>query len=148
MAGIGHILIATDGSEGALKAAKFAGELARACNAAVSVLFVQSEDAIVHEAWGIGGTMSVDQIRDTFRRHAEESELPKTTAALGLVDGGVKSVFAWGHPAVEICRFADEQNVDVIVVGSHGRSGLTEAFLGSVSHTVANKATRPVTIVR
>lgn len=148
MTGIKHVLIATDGSGGALRAAEFGGELARACGAAVSVIFVRNDDAIVHEAWGAGGAMSVDQVREKLQREGEKTELPKTADAIGQVDGDVRSVLVWGHPATEICRFAETQDVDLIVIGSHGRSGLKEALLGSVSHAVANRAPCPVTIVR
>jgi nucleotide-binding universal stress UspA family protein len=148
MSGIKHVLIATDGSAGALKAAEFGGELARTCGAAVSVIFVRNDDAIVHEAWGPSSGMSVDQVREKLQRQAEEAELPKTAGAVGDVDGDVRSVLVWGHPATEICQFAEAQDVDLIVIGSHGRSGLKEALLGSVSHTVANRAPCPVTIVR
>ena len=145
---IKHVLVATDGSAGALKAAAFGGDLARACGAMVSALFVQSEDVIVHEAWGEGSAMSMAQIREMLKKQAEETELPKTVDAIGKLDGDVRSILLWGHPATEICGFAAAQDVDLIVIGSHGRSGLKEALLGSVSHAVANRAPCPVTIVR
>jgi nucleotide-binding universal stress UspA family protein len=148
MTAIKHVLIATDGSAGALKAAAFGGDIARACGARVSALYVQSEDVIVHEAWGEGSAMSMAQVREMLSRQAEETELPKTINAVGPHDGDIKPVLVWGHPSTEICRFAESQDVDLIVIGSHGRSALKEALLGSVSHAVANKAPCPVTIVR
>ena len=151
-----HVLIATDGSDGAGKAAAVAGELARALSARVSVLFVQNDDLVLSNAWGAGGfpggpaqgAMSVEQIRNMLEHQAHETELPKTVKALGPLDEEVQSVMVWGRPAEEICRFAREQNVDLIVIGSHGRSGFREALLGSVSHAVANQASCPVMIVR
>lgn len=150
-----HILVATDGSEGALKAAAVAGELASALNARVSVLFVQNEELILANAWGAGmpggtapGAMSVDQIRDTLEQRARENELPKTVDALRMPEQSVEAAILWGHAAEEICRYAREHDVDLIVIGSHGRSGIREALLGSVSHAVANHAPCPVTIVR
>ena len=148
MGSISHVLIATDGSAGALKAAAFGGELAKACNATVSVIFVQSDDVIVHEAWGAGSSMSVNQVRETLSRRVEETELPRTVDAVGKLDREIHSVLVWGHAATEICKFAQAKDVDLIVIGSHGRSGLKEALLGSVSHAVANRAPCPVTIVR
>ena len=59
-----------------------------------------------------------------------------------------KAYVVWGHPADQICRFASESDADLIVIGSHGRTGISRAILGSVSHAVANQAPCPVTIVR
>jgi nucleotide-binding universal stress UspA family protein len=148
MAVVNHILVATDGSETALKAAAYAGELARAFDARVSVLCVQSDELIVSNAWGPGGALAVDQVRESLEQQAREKELPETVKAVGQLDQDANAVLIWGHAATEICRFASEQKIDLIVIGSHGRSGLREALLGSVSHAVANRAPCPVTIVR
>jgi nucleotide-binding universal stress UspA family protein len=92
--------------------------------------------------------MTVDQVRADLERRAEETELPETVKAVGKLEDEVEALSVWGHPATAITRFATEQAVDLIVIGSHGRSGLKEALLGSVSHAVANHAPCPVTIVR
>jgi nucleotide-binding universal stress UspA family protein len=150
-----HILVATDGSDGARKAAVVAGKLAAALNAHVSVLFVQNKDLVLANAWGAGppggtspGAMSVDQIRESLEQRTRDNELPDTVNALGTAAQSIQSVVLWGHPADEICKYAREHDVDLIVIGSHGRSGIREALLGSVSHAVANHAPCPVTIVR
>ena len=156
MNAINHLLLPTDGSAGALKAAEFAGVLARALDARVSVLYVQNEDIVIQHAWGAGdypagapyGTMPVDQIRTMIEQRVREKELPETVNALGELSTEPSSVMEWGHAAEGICRFASEHAVDLIVIGSHGRSGIKRALLGSVSHAVANQAPCPVTIVR
>ena len=53
-----------------------------------------------------------------------------------------------GHPFVEIIRYAREQDVDCIVLGTHGRSGLSHLLLGSVAERVVRKAPCPVLTVR
>jgi nucleotide-binding universal stress UspA family protein len=148
MSTVNHILIATDGSETALKAAAFAGDLARALGGRISVLFVQDEALIVSGAWGEGSAMSVEQVRENLERQAWDKEIPETVNAVGPLEHEARTSLEWGHPATEICRFAREQDADLVVIGSHGRSGIREALLGSVSHAVANKAPCPVTIVR
>lgn len=153
---ISHLLVATDGSEGARKAAAFAGELARACGARITVLMAQNDHEVISHAWGAGdypsgapwATMPVDQIREMLEQRVRTRELPETVAALGESSGAVESTMVWGPPAEQICRFAADHDVDLIVIGSHGRTGIKRALLGSVSHAVANQAPCPVTIVR
>ncbi|MGD8808702.1 MAG: universal stress protein [Gammaproteobacteria bacterium] len=156
MAAVNHILVPTDGSAGALKAAAFAGELARALKARVSLLFVHAEEVMMSYAWGPGdypagspyGALSMEDVRNMLEQRAREKDLPETVSALGKLPQEPQSTLVWGHPAEEICRFANEHDVDLVVMGSHGRSGLKRVLLGSVSHAVANEAPCPVTIVR
>src|SRR5438477_334580 len=51
---------------------------------------------------------------------------------------------ALGAPATEICRAADELDADLIVLGTHGRTGLRHAILGSVAEKVVRHSKRPV----
>ncbi len=153
---INNILVPTDGSEGSLKAAKLAGKLARALGARVTVLTVQSDEFLLEHSWGaaqfIGGAPegmnTVEQIRESLEKAAREKELPATTEALGQLDKDAALDFAWGHAAEEIIKYVAEHQIDHIVMGSHGKSGLKRAFLGSVSQAVANQAVCPVTIVK
>lgn len=151
-----HILVPTDGSEGSSKAAALAGELARALDAKVTVLFVHDERSIVAEAWnavlpepgGAPGAGPAGDARASMEDHALKHQLAETRSAIGEVASGTALVQLWGHPSTEICRYADEHHVDLIVMGSHGRSALTRAILGSVSHAVVNSASCAVTVVR
>jgi nucleotide-binding universal stress UspA family protein len=156
MTEVKHILVPTDGSDGARKAAAFAGVLARALEAKVSVLFVQSEDVVMPLAWGPGNypvdvpnsARSVEEIRDVIEQQIRQEALPETVRALGTLKHEPESVILWGHAADGVCDFATEHQVGLIVMGSHGRTGIRRALLGSVSHAVVNRAPCPVTIVR
>ena len=53
-----------------------------------------------------------------------------------------------GPPFVEIVRYAKEEKFDLIVIGTHGRSGLAHMLLGSVAEKVVRKASCPVLTVR
>lgn len=151
-----HILVPTDGSEGSLKAAALAGELARSLDAKVTVLLVHDERSIVAEAWNAvlpeAGSAPdagpAGNARASMEAHALENQLAQTSAAVGDVASGIERVQLWGHPATEICRYAADNGVELIVMGSHGRSALTRAILGSVSHAVVNSADCAVTVVR
>ena len=156
MSVINHLLVATDGSEGSLHAAEFAGDLARNQGAKVTVVYVADEDSVPSHAWGASdlwsgapdGLKSVEQVRNAMEEHARENEIPATVEALGEQTEPPAIVVTWGHPSEKICQFAGDNNIDLIVIGSHGRSGLKRAFLGSVSQAVANQAPCPVTIIK
>lgn len=53
-----------------------------------------------------------------------------------------------GPPAQTILEYVDEHNVDHIIMGSHGRSGIARVLLGSVAESVTRRSPTPVTIVR
>ena len=156
MSSINHILLPTDGSEGSMNAAKVAGELSRALQAKVTVLYVLSDEFLLEHSWGaaefIGGRpeglRSVEEIRDSLEKSAREKEILATTQALGETDSEPEIALEWGHAAERITKFANDNQVSLSVIGSHGRSALKRAFLGSVSQAVANQAKCPVTIVK
>ena len=152
MATIQHLLVPTDGSENALKAAAYAGDLARALDARVTDHGPGGD----HPAPCVGRgrpdrralRFDVGREIEPCSRHAREHELARTTEALGTVSNTPELVHRWGHAAEEICRYAIDHAVDLIVMGSHGRSGFKRMLLGSISNAVANHAHCPVTIVR
>ncbi len=145
-----HILVPTDGSADSENAAAFAGELARSFDAKISILLVQDDRLLVPEAWGMAAGVqgSVEEARSGLEASAEENELARTRQAAGDVPGGIETEQVWGHAPTEICQYAEANGVDLIVIGSHGRSGIKRLLLGSVSHAVANSAPCSVTIVR
>jgi nucleotide-binding universal stress UspA family protein len=59
----------------------------------------------------------------------------------------VRAHLVGGPPAMEICRLADTVRADLVIVGSHGRTGLRRALIGSVAERVVRHAARPVLIV-
>ena len=60
----------------------------------------------------------------------------------------VETVQDMGPPARIIVSYADENDIDHIVMGSHGRKGVARVLLGSVAETVVRRASMPVTVVR
>jgi nucleotide-binding universal stress UspA family protein len=151
-----HILVATDGSELSLKAASLAGDLARSVGARLSIVKVLDEQSVVPMAWAgiqspVGGASednSVEDIRGQLEADARQNDLKKTAEAAGNLSSAPELACVWGHPASEICDVAQQGNVDLIVIGSHGRTGIKSALLGSVSHAVANRAPCAVMITR
>ncbi|WP_226040048.1 universal stress protein [Natrinema sp. DC36] len=53
-----------------------------------------------------------------------------------------------GRPAREIVSFAEEHDIDHVIIGSHGRAGLSRILLGSVAEKIVRRAPMPVTVIR
>lgn len=136
-----HLLIPVDGSDGAARAARFGAELARELRAKISLLYVY--DAPTASAMGLA------------RSSPEELERAKLEVSRGSFESAVRVLgdtiaehhVAIGHPAQEIVTFANENGVDMIVMGSRGLSPVEGVLLGSVSDRVLHRAKCPVTIV-
>ncbi|WP_436926486.1 universal stress protein [Halosimplex amylolyticum] len=134
--GIRRILLATDGSESAQHARDYAFGLAAAHDATVYGLYV------VDSRFGSTGALHAvleqqgEAIGDALR-------------ARGAQDGvDVAPETREGEPERVILEFADDQDVDLIVVGTHGRTGLDRFVMGSVATAVVRGASRPVLTVR
>ena len=133
------ILIATDGSESARKAADSAIELARLSGAKIYAVYVidRSIYSSVPEDLEWEEAMYAQ-----FRELGEEavSYVEKTARDAGLQ---VEPTLLEGHPAEEIVNFAEKNGVDLIIVGSLGKSGIERFLIGSVSEKVVRSAKSP-----
>lgn len=77
-----------------------------------------------------------------------ESALTKVLDPQWVQNHKVVRVVRQGTPFLEIVRYAREQEIDLIVMGTHGRSGLVHILLGSVTEKIIRKANCPVLTVR
>jgi nucleotide-binding universal stress UspA family protein len=144
-----RILVPTDGSDVAQRAADHAIDLAATHDAQLHALYVVDIDAV---EFGLG-TEQVDRIRQG--RFGEMEELrEKATGATGYVartaaEHGVPVVehTGVGRPHAVITDYAEDTDVDIVVVGSHGRSGIRRALLGSVTERVLRSTHRPVLVI-
>ena len=138
---IRHLLLATDGSEGSLAAAGLAGFLARDCNARVSIVSVHSEAALllpgITDAALPGSAPFAVFPRKEAKQHVEKATtehiFPDAERTLGFVPGGVEKYQLWGHTTEEICNFAAENNVNMIIVGRRGQASFKNLLLGGIS---------------
>lgn len=151
---ISKILLATDGSDGAIRAARFTAIMAQSLGASVTVLTVHDDDVLMLHAMGPAvwpaavpdASLNVEEIKGATEKRALETTLADTRAALGdLANVAVEQI--WGHTAEAICDYASERAFDLIVLGSRGRSAFARLLLGSVSTQVAHHSPCPVTIV-
>ncbi len=87
------------------------------------------------------------EFKERLTREAEE-KLEKLAEELRADCADVKTLVKYGNPVKLILKTAEEENVSVIVIGSHGRSNFEEVLLGSVSEGVVRKAKVPVMVVK
>ncbi len=146
------ILVPIDGSEGATRAAAYAGDLARLAQAGVALLRVHSPEiyqlSVLSEIPPLTDFEYLEVMEKQLNDPAKDPAFKAAHQALGAVAGGIGDHIVWGQPAETICDFAKEQSVDLIVIGSRGRSAFSALVLGSTSSQVLHHAPCPVTVVR
>lgn len=143
------LLVPVDFSDGSGRATEFAVELATALDA--EVLLVAVFDLPMYAAsMGVvpGGTAiaAINDVMDRVRAGTEQ-ELQKLADELSKGDAKVRYRMAEGVPAHAICSLAEDEGVAMIVMGTHGRSGLERLMLGSVAAKVLRTAPCPVITV-
>jgi nucleotide-binding universal stress UspA family protein len=147
---ITKILVPTDGSKPARKSVEYAVEFARQTGATIVLLSVVDKSAYIPQAIPPGAIPSrVAEPLEDYLTHAAESYLEDAKKI--CIEGGVpsKRVIRYGHPVEGIIKEAQKSKVDLILIGSHGRSALKAAVLGSIAFGVISKeSTVPVLVVR
>jgi nucleotide-binding universal stress UspA family protein len=141
-----RILFASDFSKASAKAFATAIALAKATHADMTILHVLVPfTPIVPEQYIRGATL--DQLTADLRRWGQQ-QLDKLTAK--AKNGGIRagSLTMTGDPAQQIVRAARAKRADLIVLGTHGRTGLNRFFVGSVAQRVIASASCPVVTVR
>ena len=144
-----NILIPTDGSETAQVAVDHAVDHAQKYGATLHALYVVDIDAV---NFGLG-TEQVDRIKQgnfdemTELKDRAESALGVVTDAAAEHDVDVIEEVRVGTPHDVIAGYADANTIDLVVMGSHGRSGVRRALLGSVTERVLRSTDVPVLVV-
>lgn len=144
MAGFQRILLATDFSETAACATDLALLMARNFNASLDVLHVlETETPIMMDGVVY---LPADYYDNLEKQAAEKLEevIPRTERDKLSVTLALRK----GAPFVEIVRYARDQKVDLIVLGTHGRGALAHVIMGNVAERVVRKASCPVLTVK
>ena len=144
------ILLASDGSEEALRAARTAVELSNELGAELHLLYVGHMPNVFYEA---PGAMTLDpHLLDRMEGRAEEqaaTRLEEQARRVREAGGKISQAHSKiGRPDVEIVRLAEELGADLIVVGSRGLGPLRRALMGSVSGSVLHHAHTSVLVAR
>ncbi|HSM66470.1 MAG TPA: universal stress protein [Ilumatobacteraceae bacterium] len=141
------VLLCTDGSDLALSAIRQGLDLLATPDRIVVLTVVSPVDPSLVTGTGFaGGVMSFEEKNDLVeaQREAAEVTLAETVAALGL--SGVETLLQTGDAGHTICEVAEELPASVVVLGTHGRSGIRRAVMGSTSDYVVRHAVCPVLV--
>ena len=141
-----NILVPVDGSETSFAAVAKAAELAKAFGSKITVVQVLTLDPYIAAEYITANQTNdlIERARAAIVKTLEEAKQKFTEqgveAETKLLEGQVI--------AREITNAAKELNADLIVIGSHGRTGLKKLFLGSVAQSILSEGTTPVLVVR
>jgi nucleotide-binding universal stress UspA family protein len=134
------ILVPVDFSECSRKALHYATALAKQSQAEILLLHVLEMPPVPVQAFEAGFAEGTPE-------ESAANELSEWQAQAGS-PAPVKTLVCSGSASPEIVRTADENNMDLIVIGSHGRTGLARLLLGSTAERVVRHAPCPVLVVR
>ena len=141
------ILVPTDFSDCARHAVPVAAELARLLGARVLCLHVV-ELVVQPIGWTpVAEPMPAADLGDRLEETAAR-DLPAFSKSEEFAGVEVEDLMAHGEPAAEIVRVAEERGVGLIVISSHGRTGLGRILFGSTAEAVVRHARCPVLVVK
>jgi nucleotide-binding universal stress UspA family protein len=135
------ILVAVDGSDHSLKAAKLAGDLARLSSGTLRVV------TVYEEVPSYLGEPNLSQMIAMRSKKAEEV-VDKAIKQIGEIPGACETEILSGDPAESILQVVDAFDIDLIIMGTRGQGSIKSLLLGSQSHKVLSAAPCPVLVVR
>ena len=137
------ILIATDGSEYTKKAVDYGVDLSKHTGAKLHAIYVVDTAAFasipMDAAW--------ESMYELLRQEGDEAT--KYVAEKAESEGvEIERLTVEGHPADELIKYAENNSIDMIILGTIGKSGLDRFLLGSVAEKVVRNSKIPVLVVR
>ncbi|MFB6112178.1 MAG: universal stress protein [Halobacteriaceae archaeon] len=142
-----RVLVALDGSEQATTAREYA--IAEYPEATLVLIHVIDP---IEAGYSLGAPAGPAHSEEWYEesKAAAESLFATTRDEAEAVDfaGDIETVIEVGRPARMIVEYTEDNEIDHVIMGSHGRSGVTRVLLGSVAETVVRRSPVPVTVVR
>jgi nucleotide-binding universal stress UspA family protein len=140
-----RILCPIDFSDASKAALEAAAEVAKRYGAKVALFHAYPVPGYTFpDGSFVASSKMLDELSEQAQRHLEEWKA--IAEGLGIAD--VEIATAIGEPAHEILAFAKAQKADLLVLGTHGRTGIQHALMGSVAERVVRRSTCPVLTVR
>jgi nucleotide-binding universal stress UspA family protein len=153
-----RILAPLDGSRFGSRALKYAGEVAHRFGADVILIQVVEPATPVATTTGMTPGMASPSATELAVQAALEEDKRNSTHAKRYLSGKVRGMrsrdikasyqVVVGDSAQSIMSFAQKEHIDLIVMTTHGKSGLKRAFMGSVADAVIRESGKPVLVVR
>ncbi|WP_422122957.1 universal stress protein [Planococcus sp. X10-3] len=135
------ILLAADGSENSLRAAREAVKIASMTKGSeVTILYVIDHNEAQSEEIHRGTPLEVEKAR--------QKKIEPITDLLQSKEIFYKKEMIYGIPSHVISEYANDRNFDILIMGKRGLNPMQEMVLGSVSRSVLNKVDAPVLIVK
>jgi len=144
------ILVPLDGSKRAEAIMPHVEELAKNYHAKVVLLRIAERSYFIpgyHETINIG---NIESYQQEYERRKKDAETYLAAWQGEFREKGIESKIVIGNGEIvsDILNTASQENADIIAIASHGRTGLSRAFYGSVAAGVLNGADRPLLIIR
>ena len=146
MISLKRILAPTDFSDYSKSGVDYACSLAEQFDAELHLLYVLQDMVAMVPEPGMAFPPPGDYLEEL--KESAENALQELLGPDSAADLSVVRTTRHGPPFLEIIRYAKEKDIDLIVMGTHGRSGLAHVVLGSVAEKVVRKAPCPVLTVR
>lgn len=143
--GLKKILVPVDFSEHSKKALRYAFPFATQFNAVLELMYVV-EPTIYPSDFGFGQVGFPDVEKELHEKATNElqslvdHDIPKNVRTTSIVSTGI--------PFVEITTYAQQENIDLIIIATHGRTGVEHILFGSTAEKIIRKAPCPVLVVR
>ncbi|MGA1791905.1 MAG: universal stress protein [bacterium] len=146
MLSIKKILLPTDGSEHSFEALRYASSFARQFNITICILTVIEIHHSIYDVYADEIALDIQESKIATLVNQRLDEIEQKAKEYGIKN--IEKVTRFGSPYQEIVNVAKERDVDLIVIATHGRSGIAHFLVGSVTEKVIRTAPCPVLVVR
>ena len=145
-----RLVVAVDGSETSLNALKHAAELASLNKAQLTLVHVANPaeymalapEFLQHESYEAAAVAQGNEVLDFAEKTARENGVENIVKHLLVANKGAREM------AQDLVDYADENGADLLVLGTHGRTGLMHLLMGSFAETVMRQSHLPLLIIR
>ena len=145
MAAIKKIMVPTDGSDTSKEAMVYAGALANAFHASITILIVADDQYL---DWIGPAHFTIEMMKQIEENSIEQARKVLDDFEVDSSLKNVKKEIRQGIPFQEIIDYAKNEQMDMIVMGTHGRKGVSHMMMGSVAEKVVRLAPCPVLTVK
>ncbi len=145
-----NLVIAVDGSNTSMQALEHAVELAKLSGAKLTMVNIANPteymalapEFLQHESYESAALAQGNEVLDKAEQCAQELGLTNINRHLAVSTKGARDM------AQQLVNFAEAQKADLLVLGTHGRTGLMHLLMGSFAETVMRQSTLPLLVLR